>query len=103
MAERARWRAAGLDTFVADEGAAIAATDLPKGCIGVESPVPGSLWKYLVDPGKRVAAGEQIAILESMKMEIPVASPIAGTLRECRAEPGRVVRAGDILAVVETD
>jgi urea carboxylase len=102
-AERARWRAAGLDTFAPDEGAAIAATDLPQGCVGVESPVPGSLWKYLVTPGKRVAAGEQIAILESMKMEIPVISPVAGSLRECRAVPGRVVRAGDILAVVETD
>ncbi|MGD9917523.1 MAG: 5-oxoprolinase/urea amidolyase family protein [Paenirhodobacter sp.] len=101
-AERARWKAEGLDHFIADEGMAMASGDLPEGCMGVESPVPGSLWKYLVAPGARVAAGDVVAIVESMKMEIAVRSPAAGTLRELRATPGCTLRAGDVLAVMES-
>ncbi len=102
-AERQRWKAAGLDTFAPDEGPATTAGDMPAGCTGVESPVPGNVWKYLVAPGDRVAAGDLIAIVESMKMEIAVHSPIAGRLHEVRAAPGRTVRAGDFLAVMETE
>ena len=69
----------------------------------MESPVPGTLRKFLAGPGTRVPAGDQIAIVESMKMEIVVQAPLAGRLVEHRATPGRTVRAGEILAVMETD
>jgi urea carboxylase len=100
-AERERWRAAGLDTFVAEDVGAALSTDLPEGCTGVESPVPGNVWKFLAEPGAKVQAGDVIAVLESMKMEIAVTAPSAGWLRELRAAPGQTVRAGDILAVME--
>jgi urea carboxylase len=102
-AERARWKAEGLDQFVADDGGVLDTGAIPEGCTGVESPVPGNVWKYLVAPGGRVAAADAIAIVESMKMEITVRSPAAGILRETRAAPGRTVHAGDILAVLETE
>lgn len=102
-AERARWKAEGLDQFVADDGGVLDTGAIPEGCTGVESPVPGNVWKYLVAPGGRVAAGDAIAIVVSMKMEITVRSPAAGILRETRAAPGRTVHAGDILAVLETE
>ncbi|PYF12955.1 urea carboxylase precursor [Rhodobacter viridis] len=100
-AERARWKAEGLDQFITDEGLREEPAAVPAGCTGVESPVPGNLWKYLVAPGARVAAGEAVAIIESMKMEITVTSPTAGKLAELRTAPGRTVRAGDVLAVLE--
>jgi len=100
-AERARWRTEGLDTFAAPETTAAADTALPEGCTGVESPVPGSLWKYLAEPGARVAAGDVVAIVESMKMEIAVIAPVAGRLHSVTASPGRVVRAGETLAVID--
>lgn len=102
-AERARWKELGLDQFVADEGVRGEQAAVPAGCTGVESPVPGNVWKFLVEPGARVAAGDTVAIIESMKMEITVMSPSAGRLRELRAAPGRTVHAGDILAVLEAD
>ncbi len=102
-AERARWKAEGLDQFVADEGGVFEQAAVPEGCTGVESPVPGNVWKYLVAPGTRLAAGDPVAIVESMKMEITVHSPAAGRLRETRAAPGRTVHAGDVLAILETD
>ena len=100
-AERQRWKAAGLDRFVTDDGPAAETGDVPEGCAGVESPVPGNLWKFLVEPGSLVAAGDRIAIVESMKMEIAVHAPTGGRLREFRAAPGRTVRAGDVLAWME--
>ncbi|QYK40731.1 MAG: 5-oxoprolinase/urea amidolyase family protein [Paracoccaceae bacterium] len=102
-AERQRWKEAGLDTFVSDEGPPAPAGGVPAGLTGVESPVPGNLWKYLVAAGERVASGDRIAIVESMKMEIAVHAPAAGRLTELRAVPGRSLRAGDILAVMETE
>ncbi len=102
-AERDRWRAEGLDTFVAAEAQGGLSADVPPGCAAVESPVPGSLWKFTAAPGSKVAAGDTVAILESMKMEIAVVSPVSGRLRDLRAAPGQMVRAGDILAVMEID
>ena len=102
--ERARWKAAALDvTAPADPVAAQPPAAVPAGHAGVESPVPGNLWKYLVNPGDTVAAGACIAIMESMKMEIPVEAPAAGRVTELRASPGNTLRAGDVLAVLETD
>ena len=100
-AERARWKEAGLDSFVAEEGAGVDAGEVPEGCAGVESPVPGNVWKLLVEPGTRVQAGEKLAIIESMKMEIAVSAPAAGRLREYRTGPGRPLRAGDLVAILE--
>lgn len=102
-AERQRWKDEGLDSFVADdlppEGSD---TDVPEGCFAVSSAVPGNVWKVLVEEGASVAAGETIAIIESMKMEIAVTAHAPGRIRTVKAAPGRTVRGGDIIAVVET-
>ncbi|MFN5996396.1 MAG: urea carboxylase [Paracoccaceae bacterium] len=102
-AERRRWKEAGLDSFTPFEQPASAQTDLPQGCTGIESPVPGSLWKFLAEPGARVMAGDTVAIIESMKMEIAVTAPASGRLRSMNTSPGRTVRAGEILAVMESE
>ena len=101
-AEKARWKAEGLDSFVSDDGGPALAPDaIPDGCFGVSANVPGNVWKVLVEPGAPVAAGETIAIIESMKMEIAITAHAAGRLREVRAVPGRTVRTGDVVAVLE--
>ncbi len=104
-AERGRWKALGLDSYVSrdDGGAQAPPADIPAGGIGVESTVPGNLWKFLAAPGQRVAAGETVAIVESMKMEIAIAAPVAGSLRDWRVEPGRTLRAGQVVAIMEAD
>jgi urea carboxylase len=55
----------------------------------------------LVEPGAPVAAGDTLAIIESMKMEINVTAHAAGRVRDLRAGPGRNVKAGDIIVVLE--
>ena len=44
--------------------------------------------------------GQQICVLEAMKMENEISSPIDGKLVELRVEPGDNVAANDILAIV---
>ncbi|WP_112608569.1 urea carboxylase (plasmid) [Rhizobium sp. WW22] len=101
-AERQRWKELGLDSFSVDEGAGPAlAGDIPEGCFGIESAVPGNVWKILVEEGQPVAAGDTLAIIESMKMEINVTAHAAGRVRDLRAAPGRNVKAGDVLVILE--
>ena len=56
--------------------------------VEVESEVTGKVWKVEVGVGDRVAEGDILVILESMKMEIPVESPQAGTVAEAAGGTG---------------
>ncbi|MBB5049552.1 urea carboxylase [Rhodopseudomonas rhenobacensis] len=101
-AERQRWKELRLDAVQDDEsaGAEAAPDDIPDGQTGVFSEVPGNVWKILVDEGETVAAGDTLAIIESMKMEISVPAPVAGRLASIRIKPGQTLRAGDVVAVI---
>ncbi len=50
-----------------------------------------------VAPGDRVAVGDTVVLLESMKMEIPVLAEAAGTVTAVKVAPGDVVQEGDVL------
>ena len=76
---------------------------LPEGCHGVESDITGNLWQVRVQVGQQVQAGQELVVLESMKMEITVNAPQAGVVREVRAQPGASVRAGQCVVVIEAN
>ena len=100
LAERERWRESGLATFVADDGgpAGLDAEDaLPDGHAAACAAVPGNVWKVLVSPGDRVAAGQVVVLLESMKMEMEVTSPVDGVVQEVSCRVGRTVAQGQRL------
>ncbi|MGG0412031.1 acetyl-CoA carboxylase biotin carboxyl carrier protein subunit [Peribacillus simplex] len=61
----------------------------------------GSVWKIVANEGQSVTDGQDIIILESMKMEIPIAAEEAGTLKELKVNEGDFVNEGDVLAVIE--
>ena len=60
-------------------------------------PMPGMIVEVLVQKGDRVFRGQNLVILESMKMESGVGSPMDGVVAEVPAEPGRAVEPGEIL------
>ncbi len=101
--ERAEWAARGLDRF--EEAASVGVPEdvLPRGCVAVESPMPGVMWKLLVAEGDRVRAGDPLAIVESMKTEMQVVSSAAGRVRELPCRTGREVRGGQRIAVLEVE
>ncbi|HVV49839.1 MAG TPA: acetyl-CoA carboxylase biotin carboxyl carrier protein subunit [Polyangia bacterium] len=62
--------------------------------ITVSAHITGTVWKITVKVGDRVAEGETVAILESMKMEMPVESPAAGTVAAIIAKEGAPIEEG---------
>ena len=69
----------------------------------LETPVTGVVWKVMAGPGARVAAGDPVVIMESMKMEIPVEAPADGTITEILVAEGDPARQDDPVAVLETN
>ncbi|KIR14273.1 Biotin/lipoyl attachment protein [Pseudomonas fluorescens] len=104
-AERERWIASGQAHFDSEEPAIAPSEDSPltDGQLSVDSHIAGNLWQVQVDVGARVAAGDVLVILESMKMEIPLLAPSAGVVREVRVQPGSAVRAGQRVVVLDRD
>jgi len=50
-----------------------------------------------VQPGDKVAVGDTVMLLESMKMEIPVLAEAPGTVVAVKVASGDVVQEGDVL------
>ncbi len=53
-----------------------------------------------VAAGDTVAVGDEVVLLESMKMEIPVLAERSGTVAEVKVVAGDVVQEGDVLVVL---
>ena len=51
--------------------------------------------------GQRMATGDVLVVLESMKMEISLCAACDGVVREIRVQPGSPVRAGQCVVVEE--
>ena len=67
----------------------------------VRAEMVANVWKVVVAEGDRVADGDTLVILESMKMEIPVLAEQDGTVAALHVSEGDVVQEGDVLAVLE--
>lgn len=63
----------------------------------IRAPITGSMWKMLVGEGDEVADGDEVAIIESMKLEIPVESEGAGTVARVHVAEGESVSEGQLL------
>ncbi|MBE7519082.1 MAG: acetyl-CoA carboxylase biotin carboxyl carrier protein subunit [Thermoflexaceae bacterium] len=69
--------------------------------LDVPAPMAGSIKEVLVAAGDRVAEGQEIIVLESMKMEIPVESPATGTVSEVLIAPSARIDEGQLLLRIE--
>jgi biotin carboxyl carrier protein len=67
----------------------------------VVTPMPGKVVKVLVANGQSVEAGQQLLVLEAMKMEHAVAAPRAGTVAGLAVTAGSQVEDGQVLLAVE--
>ena len=70
------------------------------GAVKVTASVPGKVLKIVASAGQAVKAGDNIVILESMKMEIPVVAPQDGTVASIDTSEGASVENGDTLATM---
>ena len=60
-----------------------------------------NVMKVVVSPGDRLAAGDPVVLLESMKMEIPVLTETGGTVTAVKVSAGDVVQEGDVLVTLD--
>ena len=70
------------------------------GAVKVSASVPGKVLKVVASVGQAVKAGDNIIILESMKMEVPVVAPQDGTVASIDTSEGASVENGDTLATM---
>ena len=64
-------------------------------------PMPGLVVDVMAQKGERVFRGQNLVILESMKMESGVGSPIDGVISEIKVEKGQAVEADQVLIKFE--
>ncbi len=67
----------------------------------VAAMMAGIVVEVLVRPGDTISEGQDVVILESMKMQLPVASNLSGTVAEIKVASGDFVNEGDPLVVLE--
>ena len=67
----------------------------------VRAEITANVWQVRTEVGAAVGEGDELMILESMKMEIPVTAPCAGTVSEVRVAPEDVVQEGDIVVIID--
>jgi biotin carboxyl carrier protein len=70
--------------------------------IKIVTEVAGRICALPVQPGANVGEGDDVAVVEAMKMEIPVASPAAGKIKTILVGLDDVVAEGQVLIVLET-
>ena len=67
----------------------------------IRAEITANVWQVVVEEGQMVAEGDEICILESMKMEIPVMTEVPGVVRELHVAPEQTVQEGDLIALID--
>jgi acetyl-CoA carboxylase biotin carboxyl carrier protein len=66
----------------------------------IQAEVPATVAEVAVASGDEVAVGDELVVLESMKMEIPVVSEVDGVVTRVAVEPADTVAVGDLIVEV---
>ena len=77
--------------------AAPAAPKAAAGANAIVAPLPGSVVSVSVKAGDAVKAGQQLAVIEAMKMENEILAPADGTVKAVHCSAGQAVQQGDAL------
>jgi urea carboxylase len=99
-AERGRWADAELSQAPESQPPRGPDQPLPADATIVEASLLASVWKVVVEAGQRVAAGDPLVVLESMKMETTVQAPVAGRVVRVMVSSGQDVIPGQALVAL---
>jgi acetyl/propionyl-CoA carboxylase alpha subunit/acetyl-CoA carboxylase carboxyltransferase component len=73
----------------------------PDGSIGMGAPIQGTIVSIDVSAGDQVLEGQQIAVVEAMKMEHVISAEVSGIVRQVTMSEGDVVREGYPIVFIE--
>jgi biotin carboxyl carrier protein len=82
-------------------GAAAEGGNTRKPSGAVHAPIPGVIVSVAVEPGMTVAHGQELCVLEAMKMKNAVRAARAGTVRTVHVHVGQQVKQRDLLVEYE--
>jgi acetyl-CoA carboxylase biotin carboxyl carrier protein len=67
----------------------------------LRSPAVGKVLRMTVEAGARVERGQELMVIESMKVEIPIKANASGTVKELRVKVGDHVARNSVLVRIE--
>jgi biotin carboxyl carrier protein len=65
------------------------------------APMPGTIFQINVAQGDDVIEGQEILVLEAMKMENPIVATAGGKIKEIKVKKDDKVAAKQLLVVIE--
>ena len=69
----------------------------------VNATMPGLVARVVVGVGDRVAAGQEVAVINCMKVEIPVVAEKAGSVKDIHAKEWDEMQVGDPMVTLEVN
>jgi len=69
----------------------------------ISAHITGTIWKINVKVGDSIEEGDEVIVLESMKMEMPLEAEVSGTVDKVTCAEGDSVGEGDTLLVLRDD
>jgi acetyl-CoA carboxylase biotin carboxyl carrier protein len=67
----------------------------------IVAPMGGKVIDVKVKVGDAVNEGDEVVIIEAMKMELPISAEASGTVKEVKCKNGDTVEAEGVLIVLE--
>ncbi len=67
----------------------------------ISSQIPGRVISVSISKGDSVKKGDNIVVLESMKMQVAIKSPREGVIKELKVKEGQSISRNDVVAVLE--
>ncbi len=66
----------------------------------VKAPMPGMIVDIKVEVGQNINKGDEVLILEAMKMQNSLTSPVSGVIKAIKVNSGDSVKQGDVLVII---
>ena len=67
----------------------------------VRTPIPGTIVEIFVEKGQTVDQGDDLVLLEAMKMINRITAPVSGTIKRLGVEKGESVPKGRLIVEIE--
>ena len=97
----ARRRSSSATPVVAPAGASATGPAVLHSDDVLRSPMPGRVLSIMVRPGDSVAAGDEVCVVEAMKMEQSIRSARDGVVKAVHVQPMDSVNVDDVLVELE--